>query len=125
MGSDKRHEETVSRWTQEYTMSLNDARMESENRDGRLTARKTFPEEKRIMDIVKAEALKKCQPDIAAFAECAKSNNIFVIFNCRGENRKMNDCVNQFSTEAHIDVVRQRRAAEQAAGVNVPTPIRK
>lgn len=38
----------------------------------------TFPpqEEKRIMDIVKAEALTTCQPDIAAFAESAPAPSL-------------------------------------------------
>ena len=30
----------------------------------------------------------------------------FNLGGCREENRKMNECVNLFSTEAHIDVVR-------------------
>ena len=97
------------------TMSVNDARQDPSNRDSRLSARKTFPEEKRIMDIVKAEAAAKCKDEIKAFAECAQANNIFVIFNCREQNRQMNACCNQYTTEAHIDAVRQRRVAERAA----------
>mmetsp|Transcript_52790 Transcript_52790/g.123668 ORF Transcript_52790/g.123668 Transcript_52790/m.123668 type:complete len:118 (+) Transcript_52790:90-443(+) len=89
-------------------MSLNDARIDPENRDARL-GRKTFPEEKAIHDEVKANAVKACKPLIEMFANCDREQGLMVIFNCRKENKAMNDCMRDLMTPDHIAAMRQLR----------------
>eukprot|EP00286_Rhodomonas_abbreviata_P016231 CAMPEP_0181325246 /NCGR_PEP_ID=MMETSP1101-20121128/20815_1 /TAXON_ID=46948 /ORGANISM="Rhodomonas abbreviata, Strain Caron Lab Isolate" /LENGTH=110 /DNA_ID=CAMNT_0023433525 /DNA_START=17 /DNA_END=349 /DNA_ORIENTATION=- len=89
-------------------MSLNDARLDSENRDVRL-GRRTLPEEKAIYDEAKRNAINACKPHIDAFAACDKLQGLMVIFNCRKENNAMNDCMRALMTPEHLDKIREQR----------------
>ncbi|EKX38013.1 hypothetical protein GUITHDRAFT_115776 [Guillardia theta CCMP2712] len=97
-------------------MSLNEARKDDSNRESRL--RKTFPEEKRIADIVKSDAVAACKKEINEFAQCEKANGLFVIFNCRLQNNAMNECMKRHMTQEHHDNVRLKRAQERAETSN-------
>mmetsp|Transcript_42455 Transcript_42455/g.100976 ORF Transcript_42455/g.100976 Transcript_42455/m.100976 type:complete len:122 (+) Transcript_42455:43-408(+) len=96
-------------------MSLNEARNDDDSRDARMFKKRNFPEEKRIEDVVKKEALAHCRTEVGDFIACEKVHGLMVIFNCRAVNKIMNDCMNSKMTTEHIGEVRLRRVLEKEA----------
>mmetsp|Transcript_3567 Transcript_3567/g.7162 ORF Transcript_3567/g.7162 Transcript_3567/m.7162 type:complete len:123 (-) Transcript_3567:467-835(-) len=98
-------------------MSLNDARKDDIARDNRERKKGyVLPiEEAHIEKIVKKEAEAVCRPLIQTFAECARAQNLMVVFNCRDENLAMAKCMAYERSDEKCDQVRLRRIAEREA----------
>lgn len=79
-------------------------------RDGRLSWSKRAEYEARKE--LSAIATKKCDATLAAFSQCAKEQNLWVVFNCREENRKMNACLSQYTNEVAFEEYKLQRAIE-------------
>ena len=65
--------------------------VKDDGRDARLSFRR-FAEHKMKREF-KEEAIKKCQPHMNNFGQCAQENGLFVVFKCRDFNRKINECM--------------------------------
>ena len=87
-------------------------------RDGRLSWSKRAEYEARKE--LSAIATKKCDSTLAAFAKCAETNGLLVVFNCREENRKMNACLNQYTNDAAFEEYKRQRSAELDAQARAP-----
>ncbi|KAJ8600686.1 hypothetical protein CTAYLR_008315 [Chrysophaeum taylorii] len=59
-----------------------------------------------------AIALKKCDSHLKAFSDCAKANNLLVVFQCRKENREMNACLHQYTNDDAFEAYKIKRSAE-------------
>ena len=71
------------------------------------------------------EVRDKCQPELEAFAQCAKKANLAVAFTCRQENRTANECLHQFSGDEHWLAYRaEKKKAWMAEGkLRADTPL--
>ena len=81
-------------------------------RDGRLTWSKYAEHEARKE--LSAIAIRKCDAHLAAFSRCAREQNLLVVFNCRAENRRMNDCLHRYTNETAFEEYKLRRGKELA-----------
>ena len=81
-------------------------------RDGRLTWSKYAEHEARKE--LSAIAIRKCDAHLAAFSRCAREQNLLVVFNCRAENRRMNDCLHRYTNETAFEDYKLRRGKELA-----------
>ena len=79
-------------------------------RDSRLTWSKRAEYEARKE--LSAIATKKSDAYLAAFSNCAKEQNLLVVFNCREENRAMNACLSQYTNETAFEEYKLRRSME-------------
>mmetsp|Transcript_6734 Transcript_6734/g.19867 ORF Transcript_6734/g.19867 Transcript_6734/m.19867 type:complete len:97 (+) Transcript_6734:262-552(+) len=79
-------------------------------RDGRLKWSKYAEHEARKE--LSAVAIKKCDEFLAAFSACARRENLMVVFNCRAENRAMNECLHQYTNETAFETYKLERSAE-------------
>ena len=57
-------------------------------------------------------ALKSCSDATKAFGECAKSNGLMVVINCRSLNNSMNECLNKYTNPKAFDEYKAKRALE-------------
>mmetsp|Transcript_158 Transcript_158/g.206 ORF Transcript_158/g.206 Transcript_158/m.206 type:complete len:103 (+) Transcript_158:170-478(+) len=55
------------------------------------------------------QAREKCKPSVEKFVECSRKHNLLVIFKCREENREMNDCVGQYTSEQQWNEFREEK----------------
>ena len=72
-------------------MSDSAGRARDEGRDARLSFRKYA--EYKIRNEFKADAMKKCAPQMHDFASCAEEKGLLVIFQCRKLNQAVVDCM--------------------------------
>mmetsp|Transcript_20408 Transcript_20408/g.26061 ORF Transcript_20408/g.26061 Transcript_20408/m.26061 type:complete len:117 (+) Transcript_20408:112-462(+) len=71
------------------------------------------------------EARDKCKEKVEIFVECARENNLLVIFKCRQQNREMNDCVGQYTSEAKWNEYRKKKVRDfEAKGSIQPTELK-
>ena len=63
-----------------------------------------------------AAALKKCSPFITTFGDCAKKEGVLVVFKCRGENNRMNECLREWNSDEKFEEFKQARAREILKG---------
>jgi hypothetical protein len=61
-----------------------------------------------------AKGVAGCKKEMTAFAECSKASGLMVIFNCRGENRTMNDCLGKYTSGEELERLKGERAREVA-----------
>mmetsp|Transcript_14734 Transcript_14734/g.34220 ORF Transcript_14734/g.34220 Transcript_14734/m.34220 type:complete len:110 (-) Transcript_14734:1650-1979(-) len=71
--------------------------MKDEGREGRLSFRH-FAENQMRRDF-KADAMKKCDLQIGAFAECIKEEGLFSPFKCREIKKDVNECMSVYNSE--------------------------
>jgi Cytochrome c oxidase biogenesis protein Cmc1 like len=80
--------------------------------------------ELRLREELKEIALKRCDAELSAFAECARAKGLMVVFSCRGQNKAMNACLNQYTNEQSFQQYKQTREEELHArlanGEHVP-----
>lgn len=57
-------------------------------------------------------ATKKCDSFLKAFSECAKEQNLMVVFNCRKHNREMNECLHQYTNDEAFEAYKLKRSQE-------------
>eukprot|EP00608_Synchroma_pusillum_P008907 CAMPEP_0198419184 /NCGR_PEP_ID=MMETSP1452-20131203/35_1 /TAXON_ID=1181717 /ORGANISM="Synchroma pusillum, Strain CCMP3072" /LENGTH=95 /DNA_ID=CAMNT_0044139307 /DNA_START=36 /DNA_END=323 /DNA_ORIENTATION=- len=70
----------------------------------------TKPAEEKLRQQMAGHARDMCKEFIDAFGHCAKRNHIMYVFNCRGESREMNSCLDQYVTEDKIQKRKQQLA---------------
>lgn len=70
-------------------------------RDNGRNARLSFKNfaEHQIRSEFKEEALRKCKPEIHAFAKCAQENGLMVVISCRKFNRAITDCMYKYNSD--------------------------
>ena len=71
--------------------------MKDEGREGRLSFR-NFAENQMRRDF-KADAMKKCDLQIGAFAECIKEEGLLAPFKCREIKKDVNECMSVYNSE--------------------------
>lgn len=71
--------------------------MKDTGREGRLSFR-NFAENQLRRDF-KADAMKRCDLQIGAFAECIKEEALFAPFKCRGIRKDVNECMTVYNSE--------------------------
>ncbi|KAI9190791.1 cytochrome c oxidase biogenesis protein Cmc1 like-domain-containing protein [Polychytrium aggregatum] len=57
---------------------------------------------------MKKAAMINCDDHVKAFVECSRSGTWSVLFKCQDLNKKMNDCLKQFTTDSHRDRIRDQ-----------------
>ena len=55
--------------------------------------------EQLLREINNERALELCRPKLKEFADCAKANILFVVVACRKQNKAMNDCLSQYTSD--------------------------
>lgn len=79
------------------TIVKDNGSMKDVGRDGRLSFRQ-FAENQMRRDF-KADAMKKCDLQIGAFAECIKEEGLLAPFTCREIKKDVNECMSVYNSE--------------------------
>lgn len=82
-------------------------------RDSRLRWSKRA--EQHLRDELAYYARQQCKDVMGVFADCAKAHGMWVVLRCREENRKMNECLHEYTNEAKFEEWRKLRANEMPA----------
>ena len=82
--------------------------IKSDGRDGRLSFR-NFAEHQ-LRKEFKADAMKKCDRQINAFAECAKEEGVMVIFKCRDFQKSVNECMAVYNSNERWEIYKKENA---------------
>ena len=93
----EREEHTMSQNNMPSSSSTDAGAMKDTGREGRLSFR-NFAENQMRRDF-KADAMKKCDLQIGAFAECIKEEGLFAPFKCRDIKRDVNECMTVYNSE--------------------------
>ncbi|KDN42504.1 hypothetical protein K437DRAFT_237726 [Tilletiaria anomala UBC 951] len=64
-------------------------------------------EQETLLKQTKADALKKCDEFVKAFADCSRGRTISVAWACRGDHKAMQGCLRQYTSEEAMDKVRR------------------
>lgn len=67
------------------------ARFKEDARQSRFSFRRRA--EELLRQDLREEALEKCKPQVAAFAECAQETGLMVVFSCQGKLKEVNKCM--------------------------------
>ena len=70
--------------------------IKDDGREARLSFRR-FAEHKMKREF-KELAIKKCEPHMRNFGQCAQENGLLVVFKCRDFNRKVNECMHEHNS---------------------------
>ena len=68
--------------------------------------------DQRLLEELREKGLKLCKPEQGVFADCARKWNMGVIFMCRGENDKMNECLRQYTSDEALADYKQMKHDE-------------
>lgn len=60
----------------------------------------------------KAEAMKKCDLQIKAFAECGREEGLMVIFKCRDFQRSVNECMAVYNSNERWELYKKENAQD-------------
>lgn len=71
--------------------------------------------DQRLREELVEKALKLCYDEQKVFAECAKKYGMAVIFMCREENKGMNSCLGQYTSD---EALARYKLERQQAGVS-------
>ena len=83
--------------TSSTTTASDAGAMKDTGREGRLSFR-NFAENQMRRDF-KADAMKKCDLQIGAFAECIKEEGLFAPFKCSDIKKDVNECMTVYNSE--------------------------
>jgi COX assembly protein 1 len=72
-------------------------RLKDLGRESRLSFRNIA--EHQLRRELKEKALEICDPVIKSFAECSQEKGLWVIFSCKEQFKKVNECLNQYNGE--------------------------
>ena len=84
--------------------------MKDAGREARLSFR-NFAEHQ-LRNEFKQEAIKKCDLQVRAFAECAKDEGVFVIFRCRDFQKAVNECMTIYNSTERWEQYKLDHAAD-------------
>ncbi|KAJ3101501.1 hypothetical protein HDU97_001316 [Phlyctochytrium planicorne] len=73
----------------------------------------TNEEEEKILKTLKKTAMTKCQPAVRAFVDCSTHKTVSLFFSCHDLNKKMNECLSQYTTDTERDTLREQMLAEK------------
>lgn len=79
-------------------------------RQGRLSFSKFS--EHQLRNEFKADAIKKCDIQVHAFADCAKDEGIFVVFRCRDFQSAVNECMSIYNSTERWEQYKKDHAAD-------------
>ena len=79
-------------------------------REGRLSFRKFA--EHQLRTEFKKEAMKKCDLQMKAFAECAKAEGVLVVFRCKEFQAEINECMQVYMSNERWDMYKDEHAAD-------------
>jgi len=88
----------------------NPAAMKDTGREGRLSFRKFA--EHQLRNEFKREAMKKCDLQLKAFADCAKAEGVMVIFRCREFQSAVNECMAVYNSNERWEIYKEEHAAD-------------
>lgn len=57
-------------------------------------------------------ALEKCREFVENFVLCSKENGMLVVFKCRSENKKVNECLKSITNKKAFEVYKEKRQSE-------------
>jgi hypothetical protein len=69
--------------------------------------------DQRLLEELGEMALKACKSDQKVFADCAKKWNMAVVFMCRGENDRMNECFRQYTNDDALAAYKETKNKAQ------------
>jgi Cytochrome c oxidase biogenesis protein Cmc1 like len=79
-------------------------------REGRLSFRKFA--EHQLRNEFKQESMKKCELPMKAFADCAKTEGVFVVFRCREFQSAVNECMQVYMSNDRWEMYKEEHAAD-------------
>jgi Cytochrome c oxidase biogenesis protein Cmc1 like len=79
-------------------------------REGRLSFRKFA--EHQLRNEFKQESMKKCELPMKAFADCAKTEGVFVVFRCREFQSAVNECMQVYMSNERWEMYKEEHAAD-------------
>ncbi len=95
--------------------------VKDEGRDGRLSFRKFA--ETQLRNEFKRDALKRCDLQVGAFAECIQEQGLLAPFRCREFQKDVNECMAVYNSEERFELYKKEHEEElnnkpyvQAAG---------
>ena len=94
------------------TLPPSPAEIKNDGRDARLSVGYSNQAEWSLRKELNQIATTTCKPASAAFALCSKANGLSVIFNCRKENREMNDCYSRVTNPEAFERYKEMRKEE-------------
>ncbi len=75
-------------------------RLKDLGRESRLSFRNIA--EHQLRRELKEKALEICDPVIKSFAECSQEKGLWVIFSCKEQFKKVNECLNQYNGDTKM-----------------------
>lgn len=84
--------------------------VKSDGRDSRLSFR-NFAETQLRKDF-KAEAIEKCNLQVAAFATCIQEKGLWAPFQCRGYQKDVHDCMAVYNSEERFELFKKEHEDE-------------
>ncbi|KAI9089428.1 hypothetical protein DFS34DRAFT_639433 [Phlyctochytrium arcticum] len=75
----------------------------------------TNKEEEMVFNNLKKNATTKCAKYLEDLATCTRSKTLTVYWACQSEKRILNDCLSQYTTEDHRDVLRKEMVEKKKA----------
>lgn len=69
--------------------------------------------EEALRSKMKARALKECDHYVALFSECAQGRTFSVVWSCREQAKKMNECLHQYTNDQVLEEYKKNYVAEQ------------
>lgn len=79
-------------------------------REGRLSFRKFA--EHQLRNEFKREAMEKCDIQLKAFADCAKTEGVLVVFRCREFQSAVNECMAVYNSKERWEMYKIDHAAD-------------
>lgn len=85
-------------------------RVKDEGREGRLSFRRYAEHELRTE--LKQDALKKCDLQVGAFAECIKDEGLWAPFRCGEYQKDVNECMAVYNSEERFQMYKKEHEAD-------------
>ena len=68
--------------------------------------------EHQLRNEFKREAMEKCDIQLKAFADCAKSEGVMVVFRCREFQSAVNECMSVYNSNERWELYKQEHATD-------------
>eukprot|EP00934_Nitzschia_sp_Nitz4_P002218 Nitzschia sp. Nitz4//scaffold41_size133979//66357//66656//NITZ4_003350-RA/size133979-processed-gene-0.252-mRNA-1//-1//CDS//3329551479//2218//frame0 len=60
----------------------------------------------------KRDAIKKCDLQVKAFADCAKDEGLMVVFRCQDFKKEVDECMRVYNSDERWELYKQENAAD-------------
>jgi hypothetical protein len=95
---------------QQSSQQMDSGSVKDGGRDGRLSFR-NFGEHQ-LRKEFKAEAMKKCDLQVGAFAECIQKQGLFAPFKCQEFKNDVNECMAVYNSEERFQLYKKEHQLE-------------